>query len=158
MKKILFTTALFLFGIAAFSQKEETNGTIYIKHPYIDVVVNANKDYVANNFTTTKNYYADSAKWWVSGMQDFIPLADAVAMWKSDFEKFDDVKQVQFGYPDFLHYKKNNSMVVQSWWIWSGKSKKTGEMVSVRMVMFDEFNSDGKISREYIFGDFSKAQ
>jgi hypothetical protein len=24
------------------------------------------------------------------------------------------------------------------------------------MVMFDEFNADGKISLEYIFGDFSK--
>lgn len=157
MKKILFTTALFLFGIAAFCQKEETNGTIYIKHPYIDVVMNANKDYVANNFSTTKNYYADTAKWWISGMEDFIPLADAVKMWQSDFEKFDEVNQEQFGYPDFLHYKKDNTMVVQSWWIWSGKSKKTGEVVKVRMVMFDEFNTDGKISREYIFGDFSKA-
>lgn len=72
------------------------------------------------------------------------------------FEHFDDVKQVQFGYPDYLHYKKDDSKIVQSWWTWSGKSKKTGEVVKVPMVMFDEFNADGKISREYIFGDFSK--
>lgn len=49
-------------------------------------------------------------------------------------------------------------MVVQSWWTWSGKSKKTGEMLKIPMVMFDEFNKDGKISKEYIFGDFSKAE
>ncbi len=153
----MMTAVLFLTVITAFCQ-QETNGTIYIKHPYIDVVMKANQDYVANNFTTTKNYYADSAKWWVSGMKDFIPLADAVTMWKSDFEKFDDVKQVQVGYPDFLHYKKDNNMAVQSWWTWSGKSKKSGEVVSVSMVMFDEFNTDGKIIREYIYGDFSKAQ
>jgi hypothetical protein len=120
------------------------------------VVNNANKDYVANNFTTTQNYYADTATWWISGMPDFIPLAEAVKMWKSDFDKFDDISQVQFGYPDFLHYKKDNTMIVQSWWTWSGKSKKTGEVIKVPMVMFDEFNMDGKISREYIFGDFSK--
>jgi hypothetical protein len=155
MKKILITAVLFLAGITAFCQEE--NGTIYIKHSYIDVVNNANKDYVANNFTTTQNYYADTAKWWVSGMADFIPLADAVKMWKSDFDRFDDIRQVPLGYPDFLHYKKNNSMIVQSWWTWSGKSKKTGDVVKVPMVMFDEFNADGKISREYIFGDFSKA-
>ena len=104
MKKAIIIAVLFLSGITAFCQQEE-NGTIYIKHPYIDVVNNANKDYVANNFTTTQNYYADTATWWISGMPDFIPLAEAVKMWKSDFDKFDDISQVQFGYPDFLHYK-----------------------------------------------------
>lgn len=157
MKKIMMAAALFFLGITAFCQ-QETNGTIYIKHPYIDVVMKANQDYLANNFTTTKNYFADSAKWWVSGMKDFIPLAEAVTMWKSDFDKFDDIKQTPVGYPDFLHYKKNNSMNVQSWWTWSGKSKKTGEVISVPFVMFDEFNTDGKISREYIYGDFSKME
>ncbi|MEO6681782.1 MAG: nuclear transport factor 2 family protein [Ginsengibacter sp.] len=158
MKKIMLTAALFLLGASAFCQTEEKNGTIYIKHPYIDMVMNANKDYANGDFSTITKYYADSAKWWASGMGDFIPLAEAVKMWKSDFEKFDDIKQVQFGYPDFLSYKKDNSMVVQSWWKWSGKSKKTGEMVETLMVMFDDFNKDGKIIREYIFGDFSKLQ
>lgn len=159
MKKIILLSGLFLLmGMTAFCQKQETNGTIFIKHPYIDVVINANKDYVANNFTTTKNYFADTATWWISGIKDFIPLADAVKMWKSDFVNFTEVNQVQFGYPDFLQYKKDNMMVVQSWWTWSGKSKKTGEMLKIPMVMFDEFNKDGKISKEYIFGDFSKAE
>lgn len=144
-----------LCGITAFCQEEE-NGTIYINHPYIDVVLNANKDYVANNFSTVPNYFADTAKWWASGMEDFIPLADAIKIWKSDFEKFDDIRQTTFGYPDFLHYKKGNDMIVQSWWTWSGKSKKTGETIKIPMVMFDEFNTAGKIKREYIFGDFSK--
>lgn len=155
MKKILLSTLLMLCGITAFCQEEE-NGTIYINHPYIDVVLNANKDYVANNFSTVPNYFADTAKWWASGMEDFIPLADAIKIWKSDFEKFDDIRQTTFGYPDFLHYKKGNDMIVQSWWTWSGKSKKTGETIKIPMVMFDEFNTAGKIKREYIFGDFSK--
>ena len=157
MKKILITAALFLFGITAFCQQEE-NGTIYIKHPYIDVVNNASKAYESQDWASIKGMYSDTAKWWVSGMENFIPIADAMNAWKSDFENFDDVKQVQFGYPDYLHYKKNDTKVVQSWWTWMGKSKKTGEVIKVPMVMFDDFNADGKIIREYIFGDFSQME
>ncbi len=153
MKKILFSTMLLFFVLTAFCQQEE-NGTIYIKHPYIDVVMNSNKDYVANNFSTVSKYYADTAKWWISGLPDFIPLADAVKMWKSDFDKYDNIKQTQMGYPDYLHYKKGNAKIVQSWWIWSAKSKKTGKEYKVYMVIFDEFNAAGKIGREYIYGDF----
>ena len=156
MKKALFTAVLFLVGITAFCQSEETNGTIYIKHPYIDVVMKANNDYVNNDFSTVKNYYADTAKWWISGMDEFIPIADAVEMWKSDFEKFDSVKQTQVGYPDYFHYTKDDAKIVESYWIWSGISKKTGKSLKTQMVMFDEFNNDGKIVREYIIGDFSR--
>lgn len=157
MKKALFTAALFLFGMTAFCQQEE-NGTIYIKHPYIDVVNKSNNAYEAQDWASLKNIFSDTARWWISGIEKFIPIADAMKMWKNDFVKYDSVKQVQFGYPDYLHYKKDNGMVVQSWWTWTGKSKKTGEILKIPMVQFDDFNSDGKIVREYIFGDFSKLE
>lgn len=83
MKKILLSVALFLFGITAFCQQEE-NGTIYIKHPYIDVVNNASKAYESQDWASIRGIYSDTAKWWISGMADFIPLADAVNMWKKD--------------------------------------------------------------------------
>jgi SnoaL-like domain len=155
MKKIMITAGLFLLGLTAFCQQEE-NGTIYIKHPYIDVVNQANKDYTANDLATINNYYSDTAKWWISGIEKFIPIADAMKMWQNDFKYFDNVSQEMVGYPDYLHYKKGDAKIVQSWWNWSGKSKKTGEVIKVPMVMFDEFNNDGKIVREYIYGDFSK--
>lgn len=59
-------------------------------------------------------------------------------------------------HPDYLHYKKEDAKIVQSWWNWSGKSKKTSEIIKAPEVMFEEFNNDGKIVSEYIFGDFSK--
>ncbi|HEY5408031.1 MAG TPA: nuclear transport factor 2 family protein [Ginsengibacter sp.] len=157
MKRIIVTLSLFLIGIAAFSQQEE-NGTIYIKHPYIDVVNNSTKAYLAQDWATLNTIYSDTAKWWASGMEKFIPIADAMKMWHGDFEKFDDIKQTPVGYPDYLHYKKGDAMIVQSWWNWSVKSKKTGKVVIAPMVVFDEFNTDGKIVREYIYGDFSKAE
>ena len=155
MKKFMITGALFLLGLTAFCQQEE-NGTIYIKHPYIDVVNNASKAYEAQDWVAMKNFYSDTAKWFVSGMTKFIPIADAMKSWKGDFEHFDSVKQVPQGYPDYLHYKKEDTKIVQSWWTWTGKSKKTGEVYKIPMVVFDEFNNDGKIVIEYIYGDFSK--
>ncbi len=89
-------------------------------------------------------------------MEKFIPIADAMKMWMTDFDYYDDVAQKEFGYPDYLHYKKEDSKVVQSWWTWSGKSKKTGEVVKIPMVIFDDFDTDGKIVREYMYGDFAK--
>jgi hypothetical protein len=155
MKKIIVTTGLFLLGIAAFCQQEE-NGTIYIKHPYIDVVNNAGVAYEAKDIAKLKTMYSDTAKWWASGMEKFIPIADAMKIWMSDFDYYDNIAQKSFGYPDYLHYTKDDGSTVQSWWTWSAKSKKTGEVVKIPMVIFDDFNKDGKIVREYIYGDFSK--
>jgi hypothetical protein len=160
MKKIiLLATTLFFFTLAAFCQQEETNGTIYIKHPYIDVVNNVTKAYENQDLATLKMMYADTAKWYAPGIvQKAIPIADAMKMWMTDFDKYDDIKQIPQGYPDYLHYKKDNAMTVQSWWTWSGKSKKTGEVIKVPIVIFDDFNTDGKIVRELMYGDFSKME
>lgn len=155
MKKAILSAAFFLFGLTAFCQ-QELNGTIYIKHPYIDVINKSNDAYAAQDWATLKNIYSDTAKWWSSGMEKFIPIADAMNSWKKDFVYFDDVKQVPMGYPDYLHYKKEDAKIVQSWWTWTGKAKKSGEVLKIPMVMFDEFNKAGKIVREYIYGDFSK--
>lgn len=155
MKKILTTAGLFLLGLSAFCQEEE-NGTIYISHPDINVVVQANKDYAAGNLSTVSNYYSDTAKWWSSGMEKFVPISEAVKMWQNDYNYFEDISLQPQGYPDFLHYKKGDAKIVQSWWTWTGKSKKSGEIIKVPVVVFDEFNDDGKIVLEYMYGDFSK--
>jgi hypothetical protein len=155
MKKVIVTAVLFLSGITAFCQSEE-NGTIYIKDPYIQVVNDAVAAYLNKDDAANKRIYSDTAQWWISGMEKFIPIADAMKMWPDDFKYFDHIKSVPQGYPDYLHYKKGDAKIVQSWWTWSGKSKKTGEVIKVPEVIFDEFNNDGKIVREYIYGDFSK--
>ncbi|SRR5258706_6197429 len=156
MKKIILSAGVFLFAIAAFSQKEEKNGTIYIKHAYIDVVNKTAKTYLAKDEAANKTLYSDTAKWWVSGMPKAIPIAEAFKMWHSDFDYYDDIKLTTVGYPDYLHYVDQDSKIVQSWWKWSGKSKKTGEVITIDCVQFDSFNKDGKIVFESIYGDFSK--
>ncbi len=155
MKKIIVTISLFLSGTAAFCQQEE-NGIVYIKHPYIDAINTSAKAYEARDVATLKTLYSDTATYWMSGIKRGIPMAEAFKSWMSDFDVYDSITQKPFGYPDYIHYKDLDQKVVQSWWTLSGKSKKTGEIVKVPIVIFDDFNSDGKIVREAIYGDFSK--
>ena len=156
MKPIIVTATLFLIGITCFSQGTKTNGTIYIKHPYIDAVNSATKAYLAKDDAANKKIYADTAKFWVSGMEKSIPIADAIKMWDTDFDYYDSVKIKTVGYPDYLHYDDQDAKTVQSWGQWSGKSKKTGAVVKIDFVQFDLFNKDGRIVEEGLYGDFSK--
>lgn len=158
MKTVILTTALFLLGIAAFSQQEEKNGTIYIKHPYIDVVLKSMKAYVANDEATNRTIFSDTARYVVSGMEKWAKIEEGFKMWKKDFVFYDSIKVTQVGYPDYLHYVDEDAKTVQSWWKWSGKSRKTGKVLSVHFVQFDNFNKDGKIVEESLYGDFSKVE
>ena len=144
MKKILFSTALFLLVMAAFSQ-EKRNGDIYMEHPYIDIVNKSVKAYLDNDIATNTKIFSDTAKFWASGMQKRIPMAEALKGWARDFELYDSIALIKVGYPDYLAYKDQDAKTVQSWWIWSGKSKKTHQVLRIRCVQFDDFNKDGKI-------------
>src|ERR1700676_1351546 len=144
MRKILLTTSLFFTVIACFSQ-EEKNGTIYIKHPYIEIVNKSVKAYLEKDVATNSKIFSDTAKFWVSGMPKRIPIAEAFKNWTADFDYYDSIRVKQFGYPDYLAYIDQDAKVVQSWWTWFGKSKKTGVTLKVDFVEFDDFNKDGKI-------------
>lgn len=156
MKKIILTTCLFLIAIVSFSQEIKKNGTIYINHPYIDVVNKTIKAYMTKDDAAFMKIYSDTAKFWASGMAKPIGIAEAIKMWNSDFDYYDDIKIIPVGYPDYLNYIDQDQKYVQSWWQWVGKSKKTGADVTIDYVQFDRFNNDGKIDFESIYGDFSK--
>jgi len=156
MRKSLLTAALFFIGTAVFSQAQKENGTIYITHPYIDVVNNSIKAYLEKDIATNTKIFSDTAKFWDSGMEKPIPIADAFKEWASDFDYYNDIKVTKVGYPDYLHYIDKDQKYVQSWWQWTGTSKKTGAVVKIDFVQFDSFNSAGKIANEGLYGDFSK--
>lgn len=156
MKKIILIASLFLMGMKGYSQAQEENGIIYIKHPYIDVVNSTVKAYMTKDVASFAKIYSDTAKWWASGMEKPMPIAAAFKEWASDFDYYTDIKITPVGYPDYLHYKDKDQKYVQSWWLWEGRSKKTGGIVKIDMVQFDSFNSAGKIVFESNYGDFSK--
>jgi hypothetical protein len=157
MKKLIILFFLSLIGILGYSQIVE-NGTVYMKHPNIDAVIKSTEAYVAKDINTEKTLYADTAKWWISGLPRPIQMAEAYKMWLNDFTYFDSIQQVKQpgSYPDYIHYKDQDQKTVISWWVWSGNSKKTGEKVTVWYTQFDNFNGEDKIVFESIYGDFSK--
>jgi capsule polysaccharide modification protein KpsS len=156
MRKFLFSAVLSLAASIAFSQNMSENGIIYITHPYIDVVNKSVQAYRDKDIATNTKLFADTAKFWVSGMEKQVPIADAFKDWATDFDYYTDIKLTQVGYPDYLHYKDQDQKYVQSWWQWKGKSKKTGQVVTIDFVQFDRFNSAGKIDSEALYCDFSK--
>jgi len=156
MRKIIFSAFFFFTIITAFCQAPEENGIIYIKHPYIDVVNKSVQAYRDKDIATNSNIFADTAKFWVSGMKKEVPIAGALKDWATDFDFFNDIKVTTVGYPDYLHYKDKDQKYVQSWWQWKGTSKKTGELVTIDFIQLDKFNTAGKIEFESIYGDFSK--
>jgi hypothetical protein len=157
MKKILLSPALFLLVLAAFSQ-EKRNGDIYMEHPYINIVYKSVKAYLDNDIAANTQIFSDTAGFWVSGMPKRIPIAEALKNWSRDFNFYDSISLTKVGYPDYLAYKDMDAKTVQSWWTWKGKSKKTGEILRIPCVQFDDFNKDGKIVFESLYGDFSKME
>jgi hypothetical protein len=157
MKKIVLIPALFLLALAAFSQ-EKRNGDIYIEHPYITIVNNSAKAYLEKDIATNAKIFSDTARFWSSGMTKRIPIAEALKRWVAEFDPYDSISLTKVGYPDYLAYKDQDAKVVQSWWTWKGKSKKTGEVLKISYVQFDDFSKDGKIVFESIYGDFSKME
>ena len=156
MIKIFLSALLCSITCLAISQQPKENGKIFITHPYIDIVNKATAAYLANDMKTNAAFYSDTAKVWVSGMEKQIPIAEALKIFTTDFDYYKDIKLTPVGYPDFLHYNDKDQQWVQSWWTWSGVSKKTGDTVKIDCVQFDKFNSAGKITTEIIYGDFSK--
>lgn len=156
MKKFILSIALLLGFVATYAQSEKTNGTIYIKHPYIDVINKSSNAYQTKNITEWTALYADTAKFSFSWSDKTISLKEEIKLFGLDYKFFDKISVKTYGYPDYLHYVEEDSKVVQSWWTWSGTSKKTGKVIKVLFVMFDWFNADGKIVLESTFGDFSK--
>jgi len=157
MKTILLTIILLCTLSVSYSQEIKENGTIYINHPYINAVNASVKAYLAKDDAANRKIYADTAKFWVSGMGMSKPMGlnDMLKTWDADFDKYDSISLKTVGYPDYLHYVDMDAKVVQSWWHWSGKSKTTGKWTDVDFVEFDVFNKDGKISYETSYGNFS---
>ena len=158
MKKTLLIAAL-LCSSFAFAQKREKNGTIYKRHPYIDVIKSLASLYQKGDADGMTRYYADTVKFF--GMSRYKVdstmtrkrlsensknLMEAKAGWQQIIDGW-DIKMVFLDEPVGLEYA-NAQFAVQSWWELTLVNKKTKKTAVVQMVMLDIFNKDGKIGRQ----------
>jgi opacity protein-like surface antigen len=151
MKKLLLA-ALMACSVSAFAQTAEKNGTIYKKHPLIDVSNSLGTLYAKGDAEGLAKLYADSAKFYGPGSDKAVTLAQEKEFWKQVFNEWTDIKITTQGYPDGLDYTKEG-FTVQSWFSFSATNKKTQKTAKTNMVSFLSFNKDGKITSDLIYYD-----
>ncbi|MBK3519555.1 nuclear transport factor 2-like protein [Carboxylicivirga marina] len=135
------------------SKMTKENGTLYINHPYIVTVRKAMNAFIDKDIDEWSGYYSPNATFVFSSMKygESLSLEQNKESLKAKFfipEKKYKVEQV--GYPDCFHYANNDSYAVFSWWKMTiMKNKEKYEYV---FMLSHDFNKDGKIIREYIYG------
>ena len=164
MKKLLIVI-LVACSVSAFAQKKVKNGVIYSEHPYIEVMRQFARLYEQHDTAAMGKLFADSAK--IYGMMRYavdttkaaqwsVPpprtVAEAKAGWEQVFETWEHFSMKPIGTPDGLEYNKTR-FTVQSWWLITLTNRKTKKVAKIEMVLFDIFNTDGKIAVQIGFYD-----
>ncbi len=128
----------------------QENGMIYINHPLITTVRKLVNAYCSMNIASTSEFFTEDARFSNSMMKsgESIDLAARSKIWEGDFAKCDNINLKQSGYPDCMYFSKEDEYVVNSWWVYSAKSKLTGKKLEFPLMMSHTFNKEGKIVRE----------
>ena len=165
MKKFLFLITMFCSN-AAFAQQMIKSGIIYSEHPYIGVVTRLAKLYVQVDPDDMAQLYADTAHFY--GMTRYSPdtvrmakllppkaktLAEAKKGWQEVINNWENITMMNTQPSQGLEYNGSTSFTVQSWWVITMVNKKTKKFAQIEMVLFDEFNDAGKISRQLEYYD-----
>ena len=134
--------------------QKKSNGTIYIKHPAIDVVEAMTKAFTAGDANKVASYLTNDFKSFnglnindKSKNQDKASFSKSAKLW---FDALDDFAIVpsEGSYPDALEYKEDNQkdlVWVLTWGIIKGVYKKTGEKVDIPMHRMFIVTKDNKI-------------
>ncbi len=154
MRKLL-TIALVALSASTFAQSVVKNGTIYKEHPYITAVLQMNALYAQGDSLGAAKFYADSARF-IDASNPMKPstLKQAISNWHFIFENWSQISVKEIGNPDGLEYA-DGPFTVQSWWEVTAVNKKTQKKATFEQVVFDTFDTSGKISSELSYYDTS---
>ncbi|MGN6639182.1 MAG: nuclear transport factor 2 family protein, partial [Mucilaginibacter sp.] len=161
MKKLLL--AILLFSNAAFAQKGLKSGIVYNEHPYIETVKKIAALYEQGNADGMAKFYADTAHIYGMTRYDTSAMArhlvtmsksvkDAQAGWQQVIDNWSDIKMVPISQIQAVKFA-DEPVTVQSRWLITMKNKKTNKTAAVEMVLFDQFNKDGKIATQKEYYD-----
>ncbi len=153
--KITFMSTYFdnaVFEEIEDSQTTSENGVVYINHPYILTVRKAMNAFVAKDMEKWSSFYSPKAKFTNSSMQ--LDQSMNMEAYKATMSKMffkDDLKfkVEQVGYPDCIHYEKDDVYVVYSWW--KMMVKKEGKVFEFPFMISHDINKEGKIVMERIY-------
>ena len=154
MKTKLTLITVMMFSLL-FAQKKK-NGTIYIEHPYIEIVDEFNNAFVTGNLEKIKSLVTDDFSWRNSTMRtkpgelrQLLGRSNYLSKNIKDFE----IKHYGGSYPDVFEYKKDKIVDVMTYTWLTGYDKNTG--VSLNMPRYASFriNDSGKIASISIMDD-----
>ncbi|MCP4309886.1 MAG: hypothetical protein GY790_01365 [Bacteroidetes bacterium] len=134
------------------SKKIKENGTVYINHPYIVKVRKAVNAFVARDIETMAGYFSPKAGITFSAMKpgEYMSVEEyktyLVDRYFKDELKY---KMEQVGYPDCIHYEKNDMYVVYSWW--KLLVKKEGKKYEIPLMFSHDFNDKGEVVRMHVY-------
>lgn len=135
------------------SKQTIENGTVYINHPYIVTVRKLVNAYCAKDIETMTSFYTPKAIFWKSDgkVNEFINLEEKMKENKQTFASHDKIKFTQVGYPDCIHYSKDDTYVVYSWWELSFTTNEGKKKSNIPVMVSHDFNKEGKIIREFLY-------
>ncbi|WP_340114049.1 nuclear transport factor 2 family protein [Maribellus mangrovi] len=139
-----------LFEEISNSYTTKENGAIYINHEYINVVRKLVNAYCSMNIDSVMSFYAPDAVFMTTENQwdESFGLEIYKKALEDLFADSEYIAMEQYGYPDCMHYEKNDNYTVYSWWTGHIKSKETGKVVNIPQMLSMQFNEDGKISMQ----------
>ena len=125
-----------------------TNGVIYDNHEYINSVKMAFAAFENGDLETAYNFFADDATFRNSSMIPGDKNKTLAEVKESNLEflsNFEILSIDMNGYPDYLHYERGDTHLVQSWWTFRLIRKSDNKEIVVPAFYTHTFNDDGKI-------------
>jgi len=160
-KKIAWISVMddqLLWSKAYDAYETKKNGVIYKDHPYVTKVRLLIQAYQAMDFEKVRSMYNESTRFYDvmnSGIDEFKTLEEEFSSIDEYMNAFEIVDIRESGYPDVLDYEGDGAVVI-SWWVWTKKKKKSGNVARIKQHLHHSFNENGDIVREdYYFNPAS---
>ena len=142
---------IFLFcSSLLIAQKKTKNGTVYIKHPGIELVNKFNKAFVEADTITLEEILHKDFKRRNGISQNKSDTGDTKSQliqnsiyWNSNI-KYLSITQAKPAYPDAIEYKEGKQLWVQSWDRVNGYHKSTGVKLDAPLHRLFRLTSDAK--------------
>ena len=151
---LMMTTSFF-----SFSQKK-ANGTVYDKHPAIDVVDAYTKAINDNNMAKAESYLSSDFKFYNATTstpydkgQDKTAFLKKIKSWRDEMDYF-SIATTKGTYPDALEYRDDQQkdvVWVQTWDDVRGIHKTTGVKINMYIHRLFKVNKDNKIKTIYVY-------
>ena len=120
----------------------EWSGTISENNPKTETVKNIMKSYVNNNMSGMKEFFHEDAE--ISVNDTKLTFDEMVAGFAEGHNKFDNIAHSNVLATTMFY--NNGRVFTNSWYDWSGISKKTGEEVNLRGYCSWQWENDKIIS------------